>query len=253
MKKFLKRFDLIDLGIILAFFSLLGIVLLITSCANSPAAPQTSDAPTTTTTIPTPAKLLQAKISWEKYPENTPWSDFVAGLVSETHFDVLDQAQDITTFCPMYKILNRDQKVTVWVEFISSLAKPESGWNASSRYVEKELAGVKNPVDPVTGQAVVSEGLLQLSYQDKKNMTSAKDCRFDWAKDKNLKPTDPNKTILDPYINLECGLKILAGQIKSKGKIVLSSGVYWAVIKEGGKYQSIASIAKSVASLPFCN
>jgi hypothetical protein len=61
--------------------------------------------------------------------------------------------------------------------------------------------------DPVTGKQVASEGLLQLSYQDVPNYGSVLKyplCKIQWSKDKSLSVTDPKKTILDPYINLEC-------------------------------------------------
>ncbi len=103
--------------------------------------------------------------------------------------------------------------------------------------------------DPVTGKAVYSEGLLQLSYQD---IEWAPWCKFNWSKDKNLSATDPRKTILDPYLNLDCGVGIMAQQIKKKGDIVVSSGVYWAVIKSGGKYQHVSEIQSTVKSLSLC-
>jgi hypothetical protein len=77
-------------------------------------------------------------------------------------------------------------------------------------------------VDEVTGLGVkTSEGLLQLSYSDVQ--TYRKMCKFDYEADKkmhvediNSKPSRshswkskfPDKTILDPYKNLGCGLVI---------------------------------------------
>ncbi|MEN0057917.1 MAG: hypothetical protein AAGB31_03715 [Bdellovibrio sp.] len=60
--------------------------------------------------------------------------------------------------------------------------------------------------DLVTGKQVVSEGLLQLSYQGVPNYGATLKyplCRIEWSKDKNLAATDSKKTILDPLINLE--------------------------------------------------
>jgi hypothetical protein len=54
-------------------------------------------------------------------------------------------------------------------------------------------------IDPVTGKAVHSEGLLQLSYEDEKRYG----CDFDWDKDKTLPPNNPAKTILQLKNNLD--------------------------------------------------
>lgn len=59
-------------------------------------------------------------------------------------------------------------------------------------------------------------------------------------------------TILNPYLNLNCGVGIMAQQIKRKGSIILDSGVYWAVLKGNGKYQQISGIRSMVKSLSLC-
>ena len=73
--------------------------------------------------------------------------------------------------------------------------------------------------------------------------------------DKLLDRNDPNKTIFNPKLNLECGVKILAQQIKRTKKIVLSKGVYWAVLKDPsvGKYSRVKEISTRVQkSIPDC-
>lgn len=92
--------------------------------------------------------------------------------------------------------------------------------------------------DPVTGRQVASEGLLQLSYQD---VQWAPYCEFDWSVDKKYSDTDARKSIFDPEkITEDCGIQILDRQVAKKSNIALSSGVYWAVLKIGGKYRGIA-------------
>ena len=132
----------------------------------------------------------------------------------------------------------------MWAELISAVAFHESGWKPTSRMKEPGLG-----TDPVTGQTVWSEGLLQLSYQDTE---WARFCRFDWNRDKDLAPNDPAKTILDPALNLDCGVRILAGQIHRTHFVVLASGVYWSVLKEGGNHTKVAEIAAMTKKLPFC-
>jgi hypothetical protein len=56
---------------------------------------------------------------------------------------------------------------------------------------------------------------------------------------------------MNPKINLEFGINILAKQIRRTGKVILINGVYWAVIKENGKYQKIDQITLMVRNLKF--
>ena len=51
--------------------------------------------------------------------------------------------------------------------------------------------------------------------------------------DRTLKPSDPNRTILQPKNNLECGVKILANQIIVKHKPLLSQSGYWSTLQPG--------------------
>lgn len=194
---------------------------------------------------PEPGYKMQA-LAWEssKYPERTKWSEYLQQLILNDWNSLLPGADDIESFCPRYHSLDNNQRANAWAQLFVAIAKYESAYSPVSRMQETTMGS-----DPVTGKAVYSEGLLQLSYQD---VQWAPFCKFDWQKDKNLSPTDPRKTILDPYINLHCGVGIMAKQIKSKGRIVVSSGVYWAVIKSGGKYQQINNIAAIVKSLPLC-
>lgn len=180
------------------------------------------------------------KLSWEyKVPEAKDWSTFVFEKV-RTLLDKFSQCEDITWFRPDYHSLSENQKINVWGELISAICKFESGWKPWSYMVESTMS-----IDPVTGKQVKSEGLMQLSYQDKINY-SRLPCRFDWEADKNKKDNDHSRTILDPYINLEFGIQILARQIERTKKIALTSGVYWAVLKLNGKYSKLLEIRKMV-------
>jgi hypothetical protein len=103
--------------------------------------------------------------------------------------------------------------------------------------------------DPVTGKAVFSEGLMQLSYQDIRHYSF---CEFDWSRDRSLSPIDPDKSILDPYKNLRCGIKILASQIRSRYRISVGSGAYWAVLKTNNHHHKIEQIAALTKKMPGC-
>lgn len=186
-------------------------------------------------------------LAWESSsnPERAAWSRFSYGVIDDV-FNQLDQVEDAEIFCPSYRSLSRDRKINFWGQLIAGMSYYESGWNPLSRMQESTFSAP----DDVTGKPVYSEGLLQLSYGD---IEWAPYCEFDWSHDKNLSPKDPNKTILNPEINLNCGIRILADQIARKHEIALKSGVYWAVLKEGGKYSQINSIAKITKRLSFCD
>jgi hypothetical protein len=155
-------------------------------------------------------------------------------------------AQDIEIFCPTYRGLSDNERLNFWGQFFVALAKHESGWNPTSQYIEKSMA----KPDPVTKKTVASEGLLQLSYQDQKNYPF--DCGFNWEKDRGLSRKDPTKTILNPYLNLRCGIKIMTHQLKKHGRITLEKNVYWAVLRTNGKYSKIKEIAKTTRALKIC-
>lgn len=193
---------------------------------------------------PTPSYKLEA-LAWESKakPERLEWSSYTAEVV-EAEFDKLDQVRDAQVFCPTYDRLDKNQKINFWAQLFAGIAYYESGWSPTSRMQETTMG-----TDPVTGRPVYSEGLLQLSYQD---IQWATYCEFDWNKDKHLAATDPTKTILDPFKNLRCGIKIMADQVARKKEVVLSSGVYWAVIKENGRYEKIDEIATITKKLSFC-
>lgn len=197
-------------------------------------------------------RLSYGSLSWEKnHPERKAWSEFVFSIFENELFGAFDSAKDAKRICPKYAGLTRSQKILIWGELISAMAYFESAWSPISRMTETTMG-----IDPVTGKRVESEGLLQLSYQDIPNYGSVLKyplCKVDWQKDKNLSATDPKKTILDPYVNLECGLRILGNQITKKGNVILSSAVYWSVIKDGGKYSKVQPILKMVSDTGLCN
>lgn len=183
-------------------------------------------------------------LAWEAgHTERKAWSAFACAAV-DANFAAYEKAQDATRICPKYTSLSKAQKETVWAQFWVGVAKFESSWSPTNRFLESGLGK-----DEVTGQNVYSEGLLQLSYGDK---LWAPFCAFNWAADKKLSATNPNKTIFDPKINLDCGIHIMANQIVNKGKAILTSGVYWSTLKDGGKYSQVTPIIGYVTQLGFC-
>lgn len=183
-------------------------------------------------------------LSWEsKSASNHEWTSITLEAI-EKHFEQLDRALDTTEMCPNYNNLGREDKKLVWGELISSMAFYESGWNPQAQYPEVTMG-----IDPVTGEPVISEGLMQMSYQD---TTWASWCHYNWAADKKLGRKDPHKTILRPKNNLECAVGTLANQIRRDNKIFLEKRAYWAVIKIKNKNNRIREIKGRVAALPLC-
>jgi hypothetical protein len=208
--------------------------------------PTDPNPPTPPPPVEPPAPVASYPLLWEAgHPERVAWSTHVMKVITdEVANDFLPGTSDIELFCPRYHSLDNKKRANLWALLISAMTKFESGFDPLSRYKESTMG-----VDPVTQQHVYSEGLLQLSYQD---VQWASYCEFDWEKDKNLAVKDPKKTILNPYKNLSCGIKILARQVRNKDAVAVKSGAYWAVLIPGGKYTKLNEIAALTKKMTGC-
>jgi Transglycosylase SLT domain len=187
-------------------------------------------------------------IIWEKSdPTRKEWSKMIYSVIENEERSLLENnvAKDIHTFCPQFDSLNQAQRINFWGQFFAALAKPESGWNPTSQMVESNQG-----IDPVTKNQVMSEGLLQLSYQDEKSYDL--DCGFDWGRDSQLAQNDARKTILNPLLNLRCGVKIMAHRLRKDSVITKETGVYWAVLRKNSRGSKISTIATMTKSLKIC-
>lgn len=154
---------------------------------------------------------------------------------------------DVTAACPRFFQLSTDQMKTFWAYFFQALAVPESGFDHKQRYVERKIQGV----DRVTRKSIVSEGLLQLSYQD----APYHGCEFDYKADQALTDKSKVKTIHDPKRNLECGVKIFYKQLfgAKTPRSVFTSGkfYYWSVLVRGSSGHT--AVMKQLRGVPaFC-
>jgi hypothetical protein len=150
--------------------------------------------------------------------------------------------RDVRRFCPRFYEMSEVDKRAFWAYFFQALAGAEAGLEPTTRVRHTEQAvAVK---DGVTGRAVRSEGLLQLTYEDQKRYG----CDFDWEADKTRKADDPAKTILQPKNNLECGVKILQKQIIDARKPLLSQTGYWSTLRPRGA--SYRVFAKEMVNVP---
>lgn len=134
--------------------------------------------------------------------------------------------RDVRRFCPRFYRMSDTDKRAFWAYFFQALAGAEAGLNPTShvRHVGALIAR-----DPVTHRPVHCEGLLQLSYQDSQRYG----CNFDWDADRKLPASDPDRTILQPKNNLECGVKILTRQIIDSHKPIFWRLSYWATLRPG--------------------
>lgn len=184
------------------------------------------------------------KLLWENQrKDGAEWSRYVYSLV-EQNANLLTGTKDLETYCPRFPVLSKEEKINFWGLVISLIAKYESDFSPVVRYKESTMG-----IDPITGQQVYSEGLLQLSYQDQKIYS---DCEFDWAKDKNLDPKDPRKSIFNPYKNLKCGVSILGSQLRRGKSLTEGNYIYWAVLKRSGRYQKLNELSKMLKEVNYC-
>jgi hypothetical protein len=148
----------------------------------------------------------------------------------------------VKPFCPRFNRMSETDRRAYWAYFFQALAGAEAGLEPTTnvRHTEPEVA-VK---DTVTKRMVRSEGLLQLTYMDAERYG----CDFDWDKDRQLPEKDPDKTILQPKNNLECGIKIMRTQLIDRRKPVVSSASYWSTLQP--RTLSHRAFVKQMANVP---
>ena len=174
----------------------------------------------TSPTISIPSQATPAiKLDWN-HPD---WSDALFGLVND-HFAEFDKAKDAARFCPKYLSLSKTDKIVMWSTLIVAVSKYESGYNPNSVFHEPAPLNVD------------SIGLLQLSYGD------------------TFCPKSKSQGDLkDPFVNLNCGVKIMAKWINQDGVVQNSdkrgAARYWSVLRDG---HHVKDIAAKVSSLGVC-
>lgn len=195
---------------------------------------------------PTASPYKPVGLMWEtsSKPEREKWSAYLHNIILFRWNTLLQGAEDMDLFCPNFHNLSNDERANAWAALFVGVAKYESAYDPTMRFHESTMG-----TDSVTKQPVYSEGLLQLSYQDIRGYSF---CEFDWTTDSKLAKTDPDKTIFDPYKNLDCGVGIMTRQLARSGQITVSTNAYWSTLRSGGKYNKISQISAMVKALPFC-
>jgi hypothetical protein len=135
--------------------------------------------------------------------------------------------RDVRRYCPNFYEMSDANKRAFWAYFFQALAGAEAGLKPTAHVRHTEPA--VDVRDAVTHMAVRSEGLLQLTYEDERRYG----CNFDWQVDRELRPGDPARTILQPKNNLECGVKILTRQIIGNHEPLFSRLSYWSTLEPG--------------------
>jgi hypothetical protein len=151
--------------------------------------------------------------------------------------------RDVRRFCPRFYEMAEADKRAFWAYLFQALAGAEAGLDPTTRvrHTEPEVA----VIDKVSRRMVRSEGLLQLTYEDQRRYG----CDFNWDHDRTLKANDPDKTILQPKNNLECGVKILENQIIDQHKSLFSGSSYWSTLRPGTV--SYRVFAKQMTNVPL--
>jgi hypothetical protein len=196
--------------------------------------PETKQAP------PTPIAVEKAQLgddnSWNPEWDKVIEKALPAELLSP------EREREVKPLCPGFKRMSEADRRAFWAYFFQALAGAEAGLEptADVRHTDPEVA----VIDPVTHRVARQEGLLQLAYADSQRYG----CDFDWEKDKELAEHDPQKTILQPDKNLECGIRILDYQLMVQHKAVLSESSYWVTLRPGT--MSFSVFVKQLANLP---
>jgi hypothetical protein len=174
-----------------------------------------------------PTPIDEKKVELGGTPWNPQWDQIIEKALP---VEMLSSRvpQGVRQFCPRFYEMGETNKRTFWAYFFQALAGAEAGLNPNTSVRHAQPEGTKP--DEVSGRAMRSEGLLQLAYADQKRYG----CDFNWQVDRELKATDPAKTILQAKNNLECGVKILVNQIIVQHKPLLTRSGYWSTLQPDG-------------------
>lgn len=200
----------------------------------------TAQQPATEAAPPTPIAIKKAELgddnTWD--PE---WDKIVEKALPPELLSP-HREREIKSLCPGFKRMSETDRRAFWAYFFQALAGAEAGLKptADVKHSDPEVA----VIDPVTHRTARQEGLLQLAYVDSQRYG----CDFDWERDKQLPEHAPQKTILQPANNLECGIRILTNQLMDQHKPVLTKSSYWVTLRPGTL--SFNVFAKQLANLP---
>lgn len=188
---------------------------------------------------PTPIDVKRAEIggpmwdpAWDKIVEQALPPELLSARVD----------RDVGPFCPRFDFISDADKRAFWAYFFQALAGAEGGLKPTAHVRHSEPA--MQVKDGVTGAPGRTEGLLQLAYEDEKRYG----CDFDYEADRRLAAGSPDRTILQPKNNLECGIKILEKELIQQHKRLLSRTEYWSTLQPGTVSYHV--FARQMANVP---
>lgn len=179
--------------------------------------------------VPAPVPSPIAQRDWPVKGWQPEYTQFIKDKTPEFLLADEPAGYEPTSWCPKYHSLSREQRKQFWADFWFNLVKPESNYDRTLQYVETTMS-----IDAVTGLQVKSEGLTQLSYQDRNSYRSCPTCqKFDWSSDKGKALKD--RTIMDPFNNLGCAIEIMEWTLKRYPGVPFrqAGGKYWLALREG--------------------
>jgi hypothetical protein len=148
-----------------------------------------------------------------------------------------EEPRDVGRFCPAYATLLVDDRVRFWVGLISAIASEESNFRPREQYVE--------PTILADGKHEISYGLLQLSPK------SASQKVYGCGK-------MTAELLMNAGVNLRCGTKQLAYQVKRRGVITsetktrVGAGRVFSTLWPEGQKGKANEIIGFTSKLPFC-
>lgn len=210
------------------------------SCVSLPKPPEPVPPPVVVEPEPVkPVPLPSPEVPKPAYPAVgwiPAYDVLIKSLVTDT---MIAQPQSkMGRFCDAWVDLNRDERKQFYADLLYAIAYPESGYANASMYIESQLGK-----DAVTGLPVVSEGLLQLSYQD---VSQYPKCQFDAKKDLADLRDDlvghtaggflshhPGRDTLIPFKNLACGVAIIDKMLTTYPQVEFADmmGKYWSTAR----------------------
>lgn len=184
-----------------------------------PSAPSPAPLPSPPPAPPSDKPKYALGVRYDTHLWPVEWNDYVAeGLDAYgAHLMAGVSAQaDIAKLCPGYFKATMAQKKAFWALFVASVAGPESGYSATSKFLEHGT--------------LWSLGPLQLSYEDYPGHSRCELRKLPGSVPTAAKPADGNA--YDPRINIRCGVSILDDQVvKGRGLFTpKGAGAYWSVL-----------------------
>ncbi len=168
---------------------------------------------------PTPIDVKKVELGGS--PWNAQWDRIVENALPPAMLS-RQVPRDVRRFCPRFYEMSPTNKRAFWAYLFQALAGAEADLNpgtVADHGSSERKVGIERR----------SEGLLQLAYEDRERYG----CDFSRLRDRGLGVDSPERTILQPKNNLECGVKILDDQIMVHHRPLLTRWSYWSPLRPG--------------------